>query len=316
VTCGWCGAELETTKVGRPPVYCCKDCRQRAFRLRRRRVVSSPAAGPLEQRRIRVAYADPPYPGLSARYYRQEPTFAGEVDHPALIASLLQDFPDGWALSTSMRALRELLPLCPADLHLCPWVKPNGVSRRTRGLHVAHEYLIVVGGRRRTPGIRDWLRAKPAIGGGDLMGRKPLAFCGFLFDALGLVVGDELVDLYPGTGIVARAWSNLCGSSATFRRPRRSREYPGDVSSSRARGEVLHDETSRTPAPAPSDETSRGAARSRGDESSPVDVAASSLVDHESRTYVPREASPGASSVPGPYPPRPDRGIGGGGPIV
>ena len=30
---------------------------------------------------MRFAYADPPYPGLSARYYRNEPTFAGEVDH-------------------------------------------------------------------------------------------------------------------------------------------------------------------------------------------------------------------------------------------
>lgn len=167
-----------------------------------------------------MAYADPPYPGLAKRYYGNEATFAGEVDHRALISSLLQDFPDGWALSTSMKALRNVLPLCPADAHVCPWVKPNGVPRATHGLHTTWEPLIVVGGRQRAPGMRDWLRAKPAIGGGTLIGRKPLAFCGFLFDALGLVPGDELVDLFPGTGIVARAWANLCGSSATFRRPR------------------------------------------------------------------------------------------------
>jgi hypothetical protein len=215
-TCGWCGLELAATK-GRPPVYCGKDCRQRAFRLRCRRRVSSPLQA---ERRIRVAYADPPYPGLAARYYRCEPSFAGEVDHAALISSLLEDYPDGWALSTSMRALRDLLPLCPERAHVCPWVKPIGVPRATRGLHTTWEPLIVVGGRQRPPGVRDWLRAKPAIGGGTLPGRKPLAFCAFLFDALGLEAGDELVDLFPGTGIVARAWSNLCGSSATFRRPR------------------------------------------------------------------------------------------------
>lgn len=209
----------------------------------------------MEEPRIRVAYADPPYPGLSARYYRNEPTFAGEVDHPALISSLTAAFPDGWALSTSMRALRELLPLCPRDAHVCPWVKPNGVPRATRGLHVTWEALIVVGGRQRSPGMRDWLRAKPAIGGGELMGRKPLAFCAFLFDALGLIPGDELVDLFPGTGIVARAWANLCGSSATFRRPstRRARD---DESSPRTSTEASGDETSPMEDAGVGDETS------------------------------------------------------------
>lgn len=234
--CGWCGARLDlpTTKPaqgGRPPVYCSQDCRQRAFRLRRRR--RPPVSSRLEEAPIRVAYADPPYPGKAARYYRHEPSYGGEVDHAALVASLLQDFPDGWALSTSRKALRAILPLCPPEAHLCPWVKPNTVRRATHGLHTAWEALIVVGGRQRAPGLRDWLLAGAARGGGRLPGRKPLAFCGFLFDALGLVPGDTLVDLFPGTGIVGRAWDNLCGSSATFRRPRPTRPAPstGDETS-------------------------------------------------------------------------------------
>jgi hypothetical protein len=48
------------------------------------------------------------------------------------------------------------------------------------------------------------------------MGRKPVAFCAWLFDLLGMVPGDELVDLFPGTGIVARSWREL----AAFPRPR------------------------------------------------------------------------------------------------
>ena len=252
-TCGWCGAELAAgTKEGRPPVYCGKDCRQRAFRLRRRR---RPFVAD-DVRCIRVAYADPPYPGLAAKYYRHEATFRGEVDHAALVSSLLEEFPDGWALSTSMRGLREVLPLCPRSAHVCPWVKPHP-RRATKGLHVTWEALIVVGGRQQAPGMRDWLLAAPARGGGSLIGRKPLAFCAFLFDSLGLVAGDELVDLYPGTGIVARAWANLCGSSATFRRPRPARSR-GDESSLRTSSST-GDESSPSADEDLRDETSSGA---------------------------------------------------------
>lgn len=67
----------------------------------------------------------------------------------------------------------------------------------------------MVGGRARGPGLRDWLSAAPARGGGDLIGRKPIAFCAFLFDALGMVPGDHLEDLFPGTGVVGHAWSSL-----------------------------------------------------------------------------------------------------------
>lgn len=200
--CSWCGASL----VDARQVYCSKKHRQTAFRLRRRRGVSSlGSAGP-----GRFAYADPPYPSLSLKYYGREPTFAGEVDHPALIASLGAAKYDGWALSTSERALRWLLPLCPEGAHVCPWVKPHGVRRDTLGIHNAWEVLIVVGGRQHPRGVRDFLYAQAARGGGSkLMGRKPLAFCAWLFDLLGMLPGDELIDLFPGSGVVARSWSEL-----------------------------------------------------------------------------------------------------------
>ena len=171
-----------------------------------------------------MAYADPPYPGLARKYYQHESTFAGEVDHVALIAHLTSGAFDGWALSTSERALRDLLPLCPPEARLCPWVKPHGVSGETRGLHNAWEAVIVMPGRRLRPGRRDWLSAMPARGGGELMGRKPLAFCAALFDWLGLLPGDELVDLYPGTGAVSRAWQ--------LRSLEASRTAPDDASPS------------------------------------------------------------------------------------
>lgn len=155
-----------------------------------------------------MAYADPPYPGLAARYYAKETTFAGEVDHAELLRALADRY-DGWALSTSAKTLRIVLPLCPPEARVCAWVKPIGASPRTFGVHNSWEPLIVVPGRQLRPGKRDWLAAQPARRGGTLMGRKPLAFCAWLFELLGLLPGDELIDLFPGTGVITRAWREL-----------------------------------------------------------------------------------------------------------
>jgi hypothetical protein len=224
--CLWCRVELPATPGRR---YCSQRCRQAAFRLRQRRQVIAAAEAP-----GRFCYADPPYPGLARRYYGREPDFGGEVDHPALIAQLKAGGFTGWALSTSMRALRQVLPLCPEGAHVLPWCKPGGVPKTTRGLHVCWEPLIVVGGRQVPPGRRDFLVAHPARGAAgceraELPGRKPLAFCAFLFDSLGMRPGDELVDLFPGTGIISRAWAAL-SSAASADAPELSLLEHGDVS--------------------------------------------------------------------------------------
>ena len=67
---------------------------------------------------VRVAFADPPYVGQAAKHYRHHPDYAGEVDHAVLIARLVQDYPDGWALSASSPSLRIILPMCPADVRV------------------------------------------------------------------------------------------------------------------------------------------------------------------------------------------------------
>jgi hypothetical protein len=110
-------------------------------------------------------------------------------------------------------------------------VKPIGVARTTLGMHNTWEPLIVVPGRELQPGFRDWLAAQPARLGGELKGRKPIAFCAWLFRCLGLVAGDELVDLFPGTGIVGRAWRELSRSSTSDA----SRQVLDDASPAAAR---------------------------------------------------------------------------------
>jgi hypothetical protein len=199
--CKWCGGEL-STRARSDTIYCSRKCRQAAFRVRKLQETELRYAQPMT-----MAYADPPYPG-KAGIYKDQPDYKGEVDQVELIASLVDRF-DGWALSTSEDSLRFILPLCPPEAHVCPWVKPIGVSRATNGMHNAWEPLIVVPGRELQPGFRDWLSAQPARHGGTLPGRKPIAFCVFLFRCLGLCRGDTLVDLYPGSGIVSQTWAEV-----------------------------------------------------------------------------------------------------------
>ena len=47
---------------------------------------------------MKIAYADPPYPGQAEKHYSHDPRCA-EVDHAKLIGRLDRDH-DGWALSS------------------------------------------------------------------------------------------------------------------------------------------------------------------------------------------------------------------------
>lgn len=74
---------------------------------------------------MRFAYADPPYIGNARRHYRDQPDFAGEVDHRQLLQRLHDEFPDGWALSASMKSLWDLIPMIPRSwkCRVAAWVK-------------------------------------------------------------------------------------------------------------------------------------------------------------------------------------------------
>ena len=178
-----------------------------------------------------MAYADPPYPGLAKRYYDDE-----EVDHEQLISELCSDFPDGWALSTSAKALRRVLALCPDDVRVCPWVRGSrrSVSNKAR---VAWEPLIIYGGRPTRLDVSEELDDVLLWSGrqhshpGALVGMKPAAFCEWMFRLLGLLSGDELVDLFPGSGAVSRAWRLY-----TARSP--SKDYVSRLEQSRLRLET------------------------------------------------------------------------------
>jgi hypothetical protein len=156
---------------------------------------------------MRIAYADPPYPGCAKLYPEQT-----EVDHRALIARLMDEFPDGWALSSGGgRAWHSVLAMCPPDIRVGAWVKTFVSLRRSPGAAYAWEPVLWRGGRQRQSivPIFDWVRCAPPMktrAAAGYPGAKPEQFCYWLFGVLGMEAGDELVDLFPGTGAVTRAW--------------------------------------------------------------------------------------------------------------
>lgn len=165
---------------------------------------------------MRIAYADPPYPG-SAYLYKDHPDYAGEVDHAELIERLVRDFPDGWALSTSAAALRDVLALCPrperaSELRICAWVRLP-IPRPPARAMWSWEPLIVHTPHWRQSHKGDFVSdtltfASQPTGfyGGTITGQKSVGFCHWMFRLLGLGPDDELVDLYPGSGAVTHAW--------------------------------------------------------------------------------------------------------------
>lgn len=166
---------------------------------------------------MRIAYADPPYVGQAHRY-KDQPEYSGEIDHEELIQRLVQDYPDGWALSCTSQSLAYLLPLCPPRSRVAAWVKPFHAYKRNVRPAYAWEPVIYWGGRNppwyphpppplngkaTTP--KDFVAANITLKKG-LTGAKPEKFSLWLFWLMGMIPGDEFVDLFPGTGGVSDAW--------------------------------------------------------------------------------------------------------------
>jgi hypothetical protein len=76
---------------------------------------------------------------------------------------------------------------------------------------VSWEPLIVVSARK-PEGVRDWIQCEPdsyqwrAKPDSYVIGQKPEPFCMWMFAWLGAEPEDDLDDVFPGSGNVARAW--------------------------------------------------------------------------------------------------------------
>lgn len=135
--CSWCGGPIPAGARS-DSKFCKTPCRQASHRFRRDATGAGDtrhlAVAHGHDRPRRFAYADPPYPGLSARYYSDHQDFAGEVDQTRLIADLTDGYPDGWALSTSSRALPQLLASCPPGARVAAWFRGERAAAGERPL--------------------------------------------------------------------------------------------------------------------------------------------------------------------------------------
>lgn len=153
---------------------------------------------------MRFAYADPPYPGQARRYVER-----AEVDHAQMIGRLVEEYPDGWALSTSSPALRDVLALCPRGVRIAAWVKPFAVFKPNNNPAYCWEPVIFMGGRRGDRAratVRDFHSENITLERG-LVGVKPPGFNRWILSLLGYIGGDTLDDLFPGSGGMAEAIS-------------------------------------------------------------------------------------------------------------
>lgn len=166
-----------------------------------------------KKKSMKIAYADPPYPGC-ARLYKDQPDYDGEVDHKQLIDRLQSEF-DGWLLHTSSTALPIIVPLLPEGVRFMAWVKGFAAFKRNVSVAYAWEPVIVKAARKPVVSkrivMRDWIECPITLKRG-LCGAKPEKVCHWAFEMLGMRPDDELVDLFPGTGAVTKAfetWKRL-----------------------------------------------------------------------------------------------------------
>lgn len=83
----------------------------------------------------------------------------------------------------------------------------------------AWEPVLYHGGRPIDPSVLPARRIDSLVHGvapmttlpGRVVGTKPAAFCRWVFDLLGAAPGDQLDDLFPGSGAVTRAWAAFTG---------------------------------------------------------------------------------------------------------
>ncbi len=156
---------------------------------------------------MKFAYADPPYLGCGALYAKHHPDALiwNDIEtHRKLIERLTDEYQDGWAMSASTPSLATLVPMLRGDCRLCAWVKPFAVFKPNVGVAYAWEPVIIRGGRRRSrqqPTIRDWFSCEITLRKG-LVGAKPPPVIHWILDLLNVQKGDQVDDLFPGTGVV------------------------------------------------------------------------------------------------------------------
>jgi hypothetical protein len=151
---------------------------------------------------LKFIYLDPPYLGQAQKHYQMP-----EVDHAALIEDATKNY-DGFALSSSSSALKEVLDLCPSYVRVAAWIKPFCSFKPNVNPAYAWEPVIWHSPKKHSRAedtVRDWCSESITLQTG-LVGAKPEAFCMWVFALLGPELDDTFEDRFPGTGAVSKAY--------------------------------------------------------------------------------------------------------------
>lgn len=180
---------------------------------------------------MKIGYADPPYIGC-AHLYKDHPDYGGEVDHEVLLKRLQMEY-DGWVLHAaatpeSMAILAPLVREIPGA-RWCTWVKGFAAFKKNVPVAYAWEPVIIKPARKPVVSkrlvMRDWIQESITLKRG-LTGAKPEAVCHWAFELVAAHPSDELDDIFPGTGAVARAWETWKGK---FTLPEFSKTASGEL---------------------------------------------------------------------------------------
>ena len=118
-----------------------------------------------------------------------------------VVPALIEEYPDGWALSLPSDDLRLVLTICPPTTRVLAWVKMGSTADR------AWEPVLVWGGRPFPTGERpgpDWVGVAALPKARE---RHP-AFCYWLFHTLNLQPDDDFRVLDPLCTTMVREWEN------------------------------------------------------------------------------------------------------------
>ena len=176
----------------------------------------------------KLCIADPPYLGRAVRYYGEGGCGIGhgkgQADnhpeaylwdlpetHRQLVKDLQQNY-DGWAIAMSVHSLSTYLSEVTTDsrngIRVCVWHKPSSVTSGNRITNNWEPVLIKVPSNRKgwasgAERMSDVCSANPLKDG--FMGSKPLTWTHWVLDLLGYTEGDEVVDMFHGSGAVTNA---------------------------------------------------------------------------------------------------------------
>ena len=184
---------------------------------------------------MRLAIADPPYLGRAALWYGGKgrnkqgsvgraagrghlaPEFhpdAAVWDDPEQHRQLLADLElgyDGWAMAASAKTLPLIASAIPRRARIAVWRVTNAIPDGSRVASAWEPVVVRVPEGRRAHGtghaVPDVLLAPHPQAG--FVGTKPDAWTRWVLDMLGYQTGDEVYDLFPGSGAVTRAMQVL-----------------------------------------------------------------------------------------------------------